>query len=167
MRLSMAQEYNRRRVQAMYGWQVAVPVPFDGIGMDGEAAARLREAAAQVAADAGVPVALVARRLFDYAYRLEPTGTLVLLVGVPERGVELFVEMGAQHWRPVRPEGRAPGDHEPADQEPDEHARDGAAPGGKPDTGTRGGGHIADAPTGAHGLPVMHISDLMGGPRRR
>ena len=49
VRLTMAQEYNRRRVQAMYGWQVAVPVPFDGIGMDGEAAARLREAAAQVA----------------------------------------------------------------------------------------------------------------------
>lgn len=160
MRLTMAQEYNRRRVQAMYGWQVAVPVPHDGIGMDGEAAGRLREAAAQVAADAGVPVALVARRLFDYAYRLEPTGTLVLLVGVPERGVELFVEMGAQHWRPVRPEDQAP---------------DGAASGDEADTGAAGGSSegpanrngVSGAPAGAHGLPVMHISDLMGGPRRR
>ena len=154
MRLTMAQEYNRRRVQAMYGWQVAVPVPHDGIGMDGEAAGRLREAAAQVAADAGVPVALVARRLFDYAYRLEPTGTLVLLVGVPERGVELFVEMGAQHWRPVRPE----------DQAPDE--ADTGAAGGSPESPANRNG-VSEAPAGTHGLPVVHISDLMGGPRRR
>lgn len=165
MRLTMAQEYNRRRVQAMYGWQVAVPVPHDGIGMDGEAAGRLREAAAQVAADAGVPVALVARRLFDYAYRLEPTGTLVLLVGVPERGVELFVEMGAQHWRPVRPEERTS----------DGNAADGAASGDDADTGAPGGtpersasrNGVSGTPAGAHGLPVMNISDLMGGPRRR
>lgn len=165
MRLTMAQEYNRRRVQAMYGWQVAVPVPFDGIGMDGEAAARLREAAAQVAADAGVPVALVARRLFDYAYRLEPTGTLVLLVGVPERGVELFVEMGAQHWRPVQP----------GERDADARAPDGTAPDDASDVATpcntpeRPGPHgdISDAPVGANGLPVVQISDLMAAPRRR
>ncbi|HEU6437733.1 MAG TPA: hypothetical protein VE028_09795 [Nitratidesulfovibrio sp.] len=165
MRLTMAQEYNRRRVQAMYGWQVAVPVPFDGIGMDGEAAARLREAAAQVAADADVPVALVARRLFDYAYRLEPTGTLVLLVGVPERGVELFVEMGAQHWRPVQPDerdaearasdGTASEDAAPADAPGSVHERSGQS------------GDISDAPAGANGLPVVHVSDLMAVPRRR
>jgi len=164
VQLTMAQEYNRRRVQAMYGWQVAVPVPYDGIGMDGEAAGRLREAAAQVAADAGVPVALVARRLFDYAYRLEPTGTLVLLVVVPERGVELFVEMGAQHWRPVQPEDQA------ADSAAAEDGADTGTPGGRND-GSTGGSVIrdgaSDTPAGAHGLPVLDISDLMGGPRRR
>ncbi|MDR3045304.1 MAG: hypothetical protein LBU75_13730 [Desulfovibrio sp.] len=160
MRLTMAQEYNRRRVQAMYGWQVAVPVPYDGIGMDGEAAARLREAAAQVATDAGVPVALVARRLFDYAYRLEPTGTLVLLVGVPERGVELFVEMGAQHWRPVRPEDQAP------EGTASEDDADASTPDGPPESPAIRDS-VSDAPAGAHGLPVMDISDLMGGPRRR
>lgn len=149
MRLTMAQEYTRRRVQAMYGWQVAVPVPYDGIGMDGDAARQLRGAAERVAAEADVPVALVARRLFDYAYRLEPTGTLVLVVGVPERGVELFVEMGAQHWRPVQPGESGPraGDADDAGD------GEGAAP---------------DAPAtvvrdGANGLRVMNLADLLGG----
>lgn len=156
MRLTMAQEYTRRRVQAMYGWQVAVPVPHDGIGMDGEAAGRLREAAAQVAADAGVPVALVARRLFDYAYRLEPTGTLVLVVGVPERGVELFVEMGAQHWRPVQP-GERNADGERREGESGSGGRDG---GGAEDSVDPDG--ISDAPAGSHGLPVVDLADLLG-----
>lgn len=147
MRMTMAQEYNRRRVQAMSGWQVAVPVPYDGIGMDGEAARRLRETAAQVAADADVPVAVVARRLFDYAYRLEPTGALVLLVGVPERGVEVFVEMGAQHWRPVRPgEGEADG-------APDT----GGPPGGGGGEGAGQAAHSA-ALSGVYGVSLAGLS---------
>lgn len=103
--LSMAQEFLRRRLQAGYGPQVVVPVDPDVVGLHDSATEALQNAAEKVAAQAGIPPQHVAARMFDNIFRLEPSDTLVLVVAVPERGVEMFVEIPAQLWRLASQDG--------------------------------------------------------------
>lgn len=99
--ISMAQEFLRRRLQASYCTQVVVPVPPDSVGLHEAATEMLQQAAEKVAGEAGISPHHVVARMFDNMYRLEPSNTLVLAVAVPERGVELFIEIPSALWRPA------------------------------------------------------------------
>lgn len=96
--VTMAQEFLRRRLQANYGSQMVVPVDPDTVGLHQSATDVLEKATSEVASQAGLPARFVADRLFDYMYRLEPADVLILVVTVPERGIEMFIELPPGTW---------------------------------------------------------------------
>ena len=97
--LTMRQEFIRQRVQVARFNQIAVPVHHEDITLHEEAASVLERACKMLAKDARVPHALVTERLFDFVYRLEPSGMLFFVLYVPEREMEITIELPSNYWK--------------------------------------------------------------------
>jgi len=105
MQVSMRQEYLRMRLQAGMPDQRLVCVDPEAITLHENALSLLRQAAAQVAAEAHVTPGVIHDRLFQYVFRLEPSGSLLLVLAVPERDVEMNVELPSGLWKEIPPPG--------------------------------------------------------------
>ncbi len=104
MQIPMRQEYIRLRLQVQRPEQRVVIVDPDRLALHSDAAEVLQQAAQEVAAEAGVPPSVIHDRLFQYVFCLVPSGILVLVLSVPERDVEISVELPSAMWQPVAPE---------------------------------------------------------------
>ncbi|MFV0348426.1 MAG: hypothetical protein ACK5JO_07540 [Halodesulfovibrio sp.] len=107
MQIPMRQEYIRKRLQVLRPEERIICMDPELLALHKDAAKVLEEASVQVASEAGVPVSIIHDRLFQYVFRLEPSGSLLLVLSVPERDVEINVELPPALWKETSPEKRA------------------------------------------------------------
>lgn len=107
MQIPMRQEYIRKRLQVLRPEERVICMDPESLALHQEAAKVLEEASSHVASEAGVPVSIIHDRLFQYVFRLEPSGNLLLVLSVPERDVEFNVELPPALWKITTPEKRA------------------------------------------------------------
>ncbi|GFM34441.1 hypothetical protein LN040_05090 [Desulfovibrio subterraneus] len=107
MQIPMRQEYIRKRLQVLRPEQRVICMDPELLALHEDAAKVLEGAAEQVASEAGVPVSIIHDRLFQFVFRLEPSGSLLLVLSVPERDVEINVELPHALWKQTTPEKRA------------------------------------------------------------
>lgn len=99
MQISMRQEFIRMRLQVQHQEQRVACVDTDRLALHPDATSSLQKAASQVADAAGLPVSVIHDRLFQYVFRLVPSGILLLVLAVPERDIEMTVELPPELWK--------------------------------------------------------------------
>ncbi len=86
------------RVEAVYRGQRAVHVNAGDILIIMEGKRAIALSAHKVAKAMGLDGQAVVEHLFENMYCVEPSGTLVLAIYMPEHGLELFAELPARMW---------------------------------------------------------------------
>lgn len=103
MQIPMRQEYIRLRLQVQRLDQRVICMDPELLSLHEDAAKILEDASATIAAEARVALSTIHDRLFQYVYRLEPSGNLLLVLSVPERDVEINVELPPALWKVETP----------------------------------------------------------------
>ncbi|UZP68700.1 hypothetical protein N1030_06945 [Desulfovibrio mangrovi] len=86
------------RVEALYEGQRAVHVSASDILILMEGKRAIARSAIKVAEAVGLRGQDVVNNLFDNMYYVEPSGSLVMAIYMPEHGLELFAEVPARMW---------------------------------------------------------------------
>jgi hypothetical protein len=86
------------RVETVYSGQRVVHVSAADILILMEGKRAIARSAQKVAEAVGVHGQDVVNNLFGNMYYVEPSGTLVMAIYMPEHGLELFAEVPARMW---------------------------------------------------------------------